>query len=304
MGTRFELVLAGDGGDEARLRAAGEEALFEIEEAERRLSLFRKDSLLAHLNRSGAARPVRVDADTWDLLVLCDELARATGGAFDPTVAPLMRAWGLHGADSCAPRVDRGGALRLVGWDAVELDPAHRAVRLRVPGATLDLGGVAKGHGLDLAAARLREAGVERALLHGGTSTAIAIGAPPGARAWRVAVAPGPAAPVAELRDAALSVSAPEGRVAHGPDGRATHVLDPRTGGPACAGVTRAAAVAASAALADAWSTALLVSGGALPARADVESLWAAGDGAAPRWHHRVADGAPSIRIPSPIHDA
>ena len=50
MGTRFELVLDGD--DETRLRAAGEEALFEIEEVDRRLSLFRRDSLLSHIMRT------------------------------------------------------------------------------------------------------------------------------------------------------------------------------------------------------------------------------------------------------------
>ena len=81
MGTRFELVLAG--GDPVHLRAAGEEALRLIEETDQRLSLFRRDSQLAHINRTAYARDVRLDLDTFDLLAVADLVARATGGAFD-----------------------------------------------------------------------------------------------------------------------------------------------------------------------------------------------------------------------------
>ena len=64
MGTRFELVLEGDEdgpGAEAYLRAAGEVALAEVEQVDARLSLFRRDSLLSHIQRNAAEQPVRVD---------------------------------------------------------------------------------------------------------------------------------------------------------------------------------------------------------------------------------------------------
>lgn len=311
MGTRFELVLPGEhrGAAGTRLRAAGEEALAEVEEAERRLSLFRRDSLLAHLNRCAGTGPVRVDVDTFELLALCDNLVRASDGAFDPTVAPLMRAHGLHGDGVQTPACDSlAGARARVGWDGVVLDRERRTVRFERPGVSLDLGGVGKGHGLDLAARALREAGVERALLHGGTSSVVAIGAPTcstdstgstGSPGWRVALGPGPEAPVAVLRDGALSVSAPEGRVAPGPHGLVTHVLDPRTGAPA-AHVAIAAAVADSAALADAWSTALLVAGDALAPHPDVETLYAVGAVQNRAWRHRSRGPHPPrfTRIP------
>ncbi|MDA1267108.1 MAG: hypothetical protein O2816_18670, partial [Planctomycetota bacterium] len=56
MGTRFELVLGGE--NSPQRRAAGEQALFELEQIDRRLSLFRRDSLLAHVNRTAGAKPV------------------------------------------------------------------------------------------------------------------------------------------------------------------------------------------------------------------------------------------------------
>lgn len=257
MGTRFELVLAG--AVESRLRAAGEAALAEIEEWDRRLSLFRSDSLLVHLNARAAAGPVALDEDTFDLLRSAQALHRSSEGAFDPTVAPLMRAHGFHGPRAGATA--RRSAARSVGMGAVRLDPTRRTIAFERSGMALDLGAIGKGHGIELATAVLRECGVDCALLHGGTSTAAAIGAPPGAEGWRVALAPleeGAPTPTVVLRDAALSVSAPRGRTLEAEEGRLGHVLDPATGEPAGAAAL-AAVTGPGARRCDALSTALLV---------------------------------------------
>ncbi len=83
MGTRFELVLVGE--DPTHLRAAGEEALREIQHWHARLSRFEPDSDIARLNRNPAAR---IDPELVELLDLCDQLREQTGGAFDPRFAP------------------------------------------------------------------------------------------------------------------------------------------------------------------------------------------------------------------------
>ncbi|MEW6073044.1 MAG: FAD:protein FMN transferase [Planctomycetota bacterium] len=263
MGTRFELVLAGEDG--VRLRAAGEAALEEIEEQDRLLSLFHRSSLLARINRTAHATPVRLDADTFELFATALAVERDAGGAFDVTVAWRMRKEGFHPGSQLGPP-PRAGAPR----GRIALDPAARTVSFTTPGVAVDLGGIAKGHALDLAARALRAAGIRTALLHGGTSAAVAIGAPPGAPGWRVAL-PGRGAPVVVLRDAALSVSAARGRTRS--DG-AGHVLDPRTGGFAPTDLTTAVH-APSARLADAWSTALLA--GARPATLDPAATAALG---------------------------
>jgi thiamine biosynthesis lipoprotein len=241
MATTFEVVLAGD--DEAGLRAAGEAAMEEVADCDRRLSRFRRDSLVTHLCRVAPSRPVPLDEDTFELLADCAAVHRASEGAFDVTVGALMDAGGFHD----------GGPSRecSVGADAIELDEQARTVRFTRPVA-LDLGAVGKGHALDLAATVLREAGVDRALLHGGTSTAVAIGAPLDAAGWSVQIQGGPAI---EIADCALSVSAAGGRRNGAGDG---HVLDPHTGRSAADGGS-AAVTAPTARLADCWSTALLV---------------------------------------------
>lgn len=263
MGTRFELVL--DGGDPYRLRAAGEAALREIEECHHRFNLFDPGSWLNTINRRAATEPVSLDDQTFDLMETCRQVHHDSGGAFDITVAPLMRAWGFHGEH------DRDAvkqAMSCVGMRHVLLDRDARTVRFAVPGVTLDFGGIAKGFAIDQAIGLLREFDVDCALLHGGTSTVAAIGAPPGESGWRVKLhTPDPSAndfPVVCLNNQTLSVSAPHGRMIRTDDVTLGHVLDPRTCRPAdCSAY--AAAIGGSACLTDAWATALLVLGEAPP---------------------------------------
>ncbi len=145
--------------------------------------------------------------------------------------------------------------------DLIELTDRPPTVRFRRSGVSIDLGSIAKGAALDAAAATLRECGVRSALIHGGTSSVVAIGAPPGRDAWPVAIEQGRAQPTTvHLRDTCLSVSAPRGRTIATDRGPAGHIIDPRTGEPA-ARVGTAAVIHPRGALADAWSTALVVLG-------------------------------------------
>jgi thiamine biosynthesis lipoprotein len=250
MGTRFELVLVGE--NEVRLRSAGEEAIREIEDWHRRLTRFSADSQLSFINRTATVRPVPLDQDLFDLLSLCAGAHGASNGAFDPTVGPVLDRLGLTGGGS-SPGDPRG-------MESVLLDPVHRTVWFATPGLSLDLGGVAKGFALDHAARVLRESGVPRALLHGGTSSVIALGSPEDAPAWRIAVQGEDSQIVVELKDCALSVSAPRGRTVERDGQVLGHVIDPRLGTPLKPGRT-AAVIGATGASTEAWSTALAVLG-------------------------------------------
>lgn len=265
MGTRFETIVLDR--DDHRARAAGEDALREIEHWHARLSLFDRSSYLSFINANAHERPVALDSDLEDLLTLCTEVWEQSGGAFDPTIAPEMRRAGLHDLPD-------DGSSR-IGFDAVALDRRTRTIRFTRPGTALDLGGIAKGFALDRAAAILRDCGVAGAFIHGGTSSGVCFGSPPpelGA-SWAVALGTGPADPTLRFINGAFSVSAPTGRVVDG----VHHILDPR--GRCRIPLDRAAAVwmedprsdapSPNAALCDAWSTALVVLGGrahAMPA--------------------------------------
>lgn len=277
MRTRFELVLLG--AEPSFLAAAGQEALQEIRDAEAQLSIFQKDSWLSRLNADAASgNPIPVPAPLFDLLELCQQVHRASAGAFDPTVGPLLDAHGLRDQapawepspvgppDAARPTnaADPSNSSARIGFEQVEL-LANRRVRFAHPHLRLDLGGIGKGWALDRAAELLLEAGVPAALLHGGTSTILSFGPPPAhdpegpdrttfpssAAGWQIGIEPFCGV---QLLDGALSVSAsrPQSRKSPG------HVIDPSTLQPLRSKQT-AAVLAPTATLADAWSTALLV---------------------------------------------
>ena len=277
MATRFEFILCGV--NESQLRAAGDEAFQEIHRLEAALSLYRPSSEIAEANRNAFHRPVRITPEVFQLLRHALLLSQATDGAFDITAAPLLRAWGLMGGSGRVPSPDELAAARAsVGPGLIKLDESDLTVRFLHPGVTLDLGAIGKGYALDRAAECLREAGIENALLQGGTSSAIAMGRPPEniANAWRIAIGQPASTPdanftappgsddaplaVVELHDESFAVSAVWGKGFTANGRFHGHVLDPRTGRPV-ESVLLAAIALPSATESDAISTALLVRG-------------------------------------------
>jgi len=288
MNTRFELVLHGD--NAVALQAAGEAALAEIERIDHLLSLFRPGSEIARVNALAAFEAVRVSPEVFRLLERAKELSAETGGAFDISMAPLLRCWGLLGrSDGRMPSPEELAEARaFCGMPLVELDRAHFKVRFARKGVMLDLGAIGKGYGVEQAAEVLREAGMASALIHGGTSTIAGIGAPPDEKAWKISIhlpealnaqknTSGSAPETAighsgglgspprwevHLQDEALSVSAVAGKCFVAEGRVLGHIIDPRTGEPA-KGAQLTAVVLPSATETDALSTALLVAGSA-----------------------------------------
>jgi thiamine biosynthesis lipoprotein len=116
-------------------------------------------------------------------------LSEATGGAFDITIAPLVRCWGFMGGAGALPFPDAIAEARArIGMHLVELDAGEFTVRFAREGMMLDLGAIGKGYAIERATTILREDGITSAILHGGTSTVSAIGHPPGAETWRIAI--------------------------------------------------------------------------------------------------------------------
>ncbi len=265
MATRFEIALHGE--NSASLRAAGEEALEEIERLEAQLSLFKPSSEISQLNARAAREPVRVTPTLFALLEHAKKLSEETDGAFDITVAPLMWCWGLMQREGKIPSPEELADSRSkVGMHLVHLNRADLTVRFAREGVMLDLGAIGKGYAIERAAELLREAGVTGALLHGGTSTVHAIGHPPDSDAWKIAIEQ----PLqkeekillatVQLKDESLSVSAVYGKSFEADGKIYGHVIDPRTGQPV-SGALLAAVISPAATETDALSTALLTLG-------------------------------------------
>lgn len=260
MATRFEIVLLGE--DDTRLRAAGEDALREIQALDRRLSFHAASSELSDINRRAANESVFLAPDLFELIKLSLQLSESTGGAFDPTVGPLIKTWGFYRGKGFLPSQEAIAAAReITGAHHVHLDESKRSVRFETPGVEIDLGGIAKGYALDEAATILRTHGVENSLLHGGTSTVIGMGRSYDDLPWRVGISDQDLIlGTVELTNLTLSVSAVSGKAFTTQETVYGHVIDPRTGWPTT-GTAVAAAVSPRAAVSDALSTAALVLG-------------------------------------------
>jgi len=266
LGTLVEIVVRDP--DATRAEAAIEAGFAEVERLEALLSEWRPTSEISRLNDAAGGGAVALSPETQEVLARASAIAHESGGAFDPTVLPIVRLWGFAGGEPRIPRADEIVAtLPRVGIDGLVLDAAAGTARLVRPGAAIGLGAIGKGFIADRVAARLRAAGVPAAMIQAAGDFALYGGT--ALRPWPIAIEdpdrPGEMIAAFELRAGGVSTSAPTYR--HGEVGglRFHHLIDPATGRPA-RGARSVTIVAGEATLSDAYSTAAFVRGAAGPA--------------------------------------
>lgn len=264
LGTRWraEIVLreAPDAVPVGRLGARVEAVL---ERIDRGMSTWRADAEIERFNRGGDD-VVALSAEVRRVVSAALDLARESGGAFDPTVGPLVALWGF-GAHAASHEPEEGELARVrsrVGWRKLRWDEGGR-LRRRVPGVELDLSAIAKGYAVDAVVAELGAARPSGLLVEIGGEVR-ATGTGPGGRPWRVGIQhPGTEGleEAVELHGVALATSG-DYRQQRLVDGRwITHVIDPRTGRPVDRGVASASVIAPACLEADAVATVLMVLG-------------------------------------------
>jgi thiamine biosynthesis lipoprotein len=242
MGTMFDIIVYHASRPEAE--RAIEKAMEEIVRLDQVLSHYKADSNLSKLNREGGSRFVVVEPSLYEVIQESISFSRHSGGAFDVTIAPLLRTWKNADAEGRSPTADEiSEARRCVGYEKIETIAPDR-IRFGSDCVALDLGGIGKGYAVDRAIATLKSEGIRHALVNAGGSSITAFGAPPGTKGWQVTVG---ARKVLLLRDSSLSTSQQSG-----------DILDPRTGSPAH--TTMAVSVMTrSGTAADALSTTLVI---------------------------------------------
>jgi FAD:protein FMN transferase len=211
-------------------RQAADAAIAEVLRIEAKYSRYRPDSVVSRINAGAGGAAVRIDTETRDLLAYAHACFVQSGGLFDATSGVLRRAWRFEtgrpaSEDELAP------LLRLVGWRRVELEAS--SVRLPERGMELDFGGFGKEYAVDRAAAVLRDAGIESALVNLAGDLMVLAPQPDGSP-WRAGIRHPrhERALVATLPVAsgALATSGDYERFVELDGVRHCHVLDPRTG--------------------------------------------------------------------------
>lgn len=237
-----------------------------LDAVDAQMSTWKPASDLSRFNAAPAGTWQSLPPEFFTVLATSLQLARDTGGAYDPTVGPLVNLWGfgpgpkrLQAPDAAA----LAAARARVGWQRIELDASTQ--RARQPGgACVDLSSIAPGFSVDLVARYLDAVGVRDYLVeHGGELHAR--GHRPGQRGWRVGIEQPDTnaglAMVVVLADQA-SGSSGDYRKFYERDGRRySHHIDPRTGAPVTHALASVTVIATDALHADATAAALSILG-------------------------------------------
>lgn len=228
MGTSVSLLLPADRGKEASsVRDL-------VTEWEATCTRFDPQSELSQLNAAGG-RPRLVSDFLFEVLWTARWAAEATDGLFDPTLLRPLEAIGYDRdfamlADGPPARRPGGPLPPTGGWRGLELDRAHRTVRLPA-GVGLDLGGLAKGMAVDAAIAHLATRGVGVAAVDAGGDLAV-LGQPPGRNGWAIAIEAPDGVRTVSLPSGALATSSIAHRRWRQAGAERHHLIDPRTGLP------------------------------------------------------------------------
>lgn len=256
MGTYITLTAYGDNAENAL--EASEDKLTELESF---WSATTEDSDIYQINQNGEMETV-VHEETAEILRFALKMAERTDGVIDPTISPVISAWGFISREYHVPSEEEiEELLRLVDYHKVKLD----GNRVSLPEEMqLDLGAFGKGYAGDILTELLKSKGVTSALLDIGGNIQM-VGNKSDGSPWRLGIKNpfgDESIGVLEVGDCAVVTSGNYERYFTDDDGTVYgHIIDPATGYPAESGLVAVTIIAQEGKYCDALSTALYVMG-------------------------------------------
>lgn len=258
MGTMAEFVVVHD--DVRLAHAAIDDAIRELQSVDRSMSHFRRDSDIGRVNLSGGAKAVTVCAATATVLRESIRWAELSAGRFDPCLGRATALW--HVGDRRLPpspaEVQRFAGERAYRELELDLGASEPRVLLRSTELAIDLGGIAKGYGVDRAVDALRGSGITDALVSAGGDL-YALGRSENGDAWRIGVRdpydPSAFATTLAVTDRAVATSGDYFQYFDYGGRRYHHLLDPATGEPRRSRIHSVTVAAATCMDADAAAT-------------------------------------------------
>lgn len=264
MGTWYHISWSGEaGGPDTSVVQAGVERILEHVNAS--MSTYLPDSEISRFNDLNPGEWFTPTAGLLQVFEQARQVSLASDGAYDVTVAPLVDLWGFGPErHSTPPGIDEINAtLAWVGEQYIELDDGGRMRKLRP--LQLDLSSIAKGYGVDRVSLWLSEQRIDNHMVEIGGEIRVR-GLSPRGSPWRIAVEqPDPlqreVAAVLELVDVAVATSGDYRNFFELDGERYSHTIDPHTGRPVRHELVSVTVLQPSAAMADAWATALATLG-------------------------------------------
>jgi thiamine biosynthesis lipoprotein len=271
MGTTYCVTLVGGGVAPAAIDRLRGDIELELSGINRTLSTYDPASEISRFNQQTSTAPCRVSATLHTLLAFALRLSAQSDGAFDPTIEPLVQAWGFGaGPATDDPPEDARlrDALSSVGRTHVHTN-ADSLIRKDLPGVRLNLNAIAEGYAIDRLAARVRAAGCTNYMVEIGGEFAVA-GHRPGGGPWRLRIEEPLPGGLPDVKPPHAVVELSYGAVASSGDYRNyfihegrmySHIIDPRTGRPITNGVAAVTVIGPDGLTADGLATTLMVLG-------------------------------------------
>ncbi|MGI6112655.1 MAG: FAD:protein FMN transferase [Mahellales bacterium] len=261
LGTIVELTAYGP-----KAEAAVEAGMDRIKEIEQLMSVNIKESDISRINQNAGKGPVKIHKDTFNVIQRGLYYSKITNGAFDISILPLVRLWGIGTDQARVPdEQEISKVLPLVNYKNIILYPASLEVELTKEGMALDLGGIAKGYAADEVGQVFRQRGIKNAIINLGGDILL-MGGKPDDALWKVGIQnpfkpQGQYMAKVEVKDKAVVTSGDYERYFEQRGIRYHHILDPVKGCPARSGVISVSIIAEHPMDADALSTAVFVLG-------------------------------------------
>jgi|LSQX01.2.fsa_nt_gb thiamine biosynthesis lipoprotein len=237
-----------------------------IKKIEEDMTINKQGGEINSLNGSAGKGYVNLSQDTLYVLAEALRISEASNGAFDVTVGPLVKAWGVSDKNPIVPLDnDIKNLLNLVNYKDLQINMNESKAKLNKEGQIVDVGGIAKGYATDEALDIYRENGVKSALISLGGNVA-ALGCKPDGSYWRIGIrnprgAEGSYIGVVSVKDQSVVSSGDYERNFEKDGIMYHHIIDPETGYPAKSGLIATTIVSDISIEADALSTTVFVLG-------------------------------------------
>lgn len=262
MGSRFDITVVA--GSEEEGNRYIDLAVAEISRIERLISSWDPASQTSEVNRNAGIKPVKVDAELFNLIDRSMAISRLTDGAFDISYASMDKVWHFDGSMTEMPSEESiQASVAKVGYQNIVLDREKMTVFLKLPGMKIGFGAIGKGYAADKAKELLQKQGVVAGIINasGDMNT---WGTQPTGEDWKVGIVnpmnKNRVFAVLPLHQGAVATSGDYEKYVTFNGVRYTHIINPKTGYPAT-GIISATIFAPNAELADAFATSCFVLG-------------------------------------------
>lgn len=262
MGSRFEITVVA--ADSVTAHEHIDTAIAEIDRIEKLISSWDEHSQTSSINRNAGLKPVKVDAELFDLIERAIGISTLSDGAFDISYASMDRIWYFHGSMKSMPTDEAiKASVAKVGYENIVLDRAAGTVYLKLKGMRIGFGAIGKGYAADRAKDVLMAKGVQSGIINasGDMNT---WGKQVDGSEWKVAITnpleKNNAFALLPISNGAVVTSGNYEKYVEFDGRRYSHIIDPRTGYPS-EGIISVTVFAPKAELADALATSVFVMG-------------------------------------------